>query len=197
MTLPNISVKLATLTDLPDLRSLWRAFVDDQRITYPVGVAASIDTFTRQAAIAMAAEPPTVVCFLAYQGTVPVGFLLYEPQTRIFGDPSHFGFIHYLYLDPAVRHRGLATMLATLAGEHMIAAGLSHCEITTKPDDTQWADLGFIPYETRSYVACTTALGLVAERQRRAAARHGNGLDHSVTEAPSPDAPPAEEPAEE
>jgi ribosomal protein S18 acetylase RimI-like enzyme len=196
--IPNISIRLGSLNDLPDLRALWKAYVEEQQIAYPVGVVASIDTFTRQAAMALAAQPPTVTVFFAYQGSAPIGFLLYEAQSRIFGDPSRFAFIHYLYVAPSARHHGIASMLATLAGEHMLAENFSHCEITTTPSDTQWHSLGFTPYELRAFAPVASALGAMLERQRQMAAARGNGLDHSVTPAPA-DPPPinAEEPSED
>ena len=176
----NISVKLATLQDLPSIRTLWRDLATEMAPTYPQNILAAIDTFTRSIALALAAEPTGAFCFLGSRVGIPdpEGFLLYEIQARMLGEPSRMGFVHYAYVRPAARSHGILTAMAQMAAEHMLVQGLTEAEVTTLPTSTRWwADLGFTPYETRSHCSIPHAVVGLESRARTRAAHIGNGLD--------------------
>jgi RimJ/RimL family protein N-acetyltransferase len=176
----NYSYRLATLADLPTLRALWRDFIVETDVPYPTNMLGSLDTFTRQIAIALAQAPARVFAFLAEEPGhgVPVGMLIYEIQGRMMGEPERFGFIHCAFVDPGHRRQGLTAELAALAAEHMLAQGLQQAEITTVPANAGWsAFAGFVPYETRSHVPIALGLARLDKRRARLAAERGNGLD--------------------
>jgi GNAT superfamily N-acetyltransferase len=179
------AIRLATLGDLPTLRTFWRAYLEEARPTYPVDMLGSIDTFTRHLAMALTADPPLVTCLLASDGDEPIGFCMYETQQRVYGEPQRIGFVHYVYVVPRHREHGVANQLLLLAAEHAIAQGLAYAEMTVVAGDTQWEKLGWVPYETRYFVPLPTAL---AALQQRELATRGNGLDREEVAAPS-DAP--------
>ena len=194
MTKP--SIRLATLTDLPAIRLLWRDMAAELDYPYPENVSSYLDTFTRQVALSLSAESPTVFFFLGQSSPdlpLPDAFVVYEIQQRQLGEPKKLAFVHYCYTAPAIRQTGMATALITLAVEHMIAGGLTVCEATTEPQKgARWADLGFIDYEHRYHVTTARmAVGLDARRQR-ARDRSTNGLDPDSV-PPSLDDLPAEE----
>jgi ribosomal protein S18 acetylase RimI-like enzyme len=190
------AIRLATLTDLPAIRLLWRDMAAELDYPYPENVAAYLDTFTRQVALSLSADPPTVFFFLGQSDPdlpLPDAFVVYEIQQRQLGEPKKLAFVHYCYTAPHCRQSGMATALITMAVEHMIAGGLTVCEATTEPDKGQrWADLGFVDYEHRYHVTTARmAVGLDARRQR-AIERTTNGLDPDSV-PPSLDDLPAEE----
>jgi hypothetical protein len=194
----NISVKLATLQDLPSIRALWRALATEVAPTYPTNILAAIDTFTRSIALALAAQPAAAFCFLGARAGIPdpEGFLLYEIQTRLLGEPSRMGFVHYAYVHPTARSHGILTAMAQMAAEHMLVQGLTEAEVTTQPASARWwTDLGFIPYETRSHCSIPHAVVGLDNRARTRAAYIGNGLDAHTPAEPAPAA--AEEESDE
>jgi GNAT superfamily N-acetyltransferase len=183
------TIRLATIEDLPWIRALWRDFVTEFAPPYPRDVLGSIDTFTRQCAMALTEPQPTTFCFLAADGDDPIGFLLYEIQQRAFGEPARLGFLAYVYVAPAYRARGLGVALLSLCGEHATAQGLVDCEMAVRPGDTQWDWCGFEPFEVRHHAPVALVVERLAAATARGAARHGgNGLDP---------APPPLEPAED
>jgi hypothetical protein len=194
----NNTVKLATLQDLPSIRTLWRDLATEIHPTYPTNILASIDTFTRSIALALAAEPAAAFCFLGSRVGIPdpEGFLLYEIQARMLGEPSRMGFVHYAYVRPAARSHGILTAMAQMAAEHMLVQGLTEAEVTTLPTSTSWwADLGFTPYETRSHCSIPHAVVGLDTRARTRASHVGNGLD--VHSEPAPPVAEAEEESDE
>jgi RimJ/RimL family protein N-acetyltransferase len=185
----NYSYRLATLSDLPTLRALWRDFIVETNVPYPLNMLGSLDTFTRQIAVALAQVPCKVFAFLAQDaGATPIGMLIYEIQHRVMGEPQRFGFIHAAFVDPAYRHQGVTAELASLAAEHMLAQGLDQAEVTTVPENAGWsAFVGFVPYEMRSHVPIALGLARLDKRRARLAAARGNGLDHAPLTADQPE----------
>lgn len=176
MTQP--AIYLATITDLPWIRTLWRDMVAESPAPYPTDVVGSIDAFTRSIALALTADPPLAFVFLARlpDSATPDAFFAYEVQHRALGQPAQIAFVHYIYTKPAARRGGLATLLLQIAAEHMVSLGLTHGELTTLPGVTAWEDLGVIPYEVRSYTSLAAVAKTIAARQRR----HANGLDRDI-----------------
>ena len=186
-------IRLATLTDLPAIRLLWRDMEAELAYPYPENVSSYLDTFTRQVALSLSAPEPTVFFFLGQSDPnlpLPDAFVVYEIQVRQLGEPQKLAFVHYCYTAPPIRSSGMATALITMAVEHMIANGLTVCEATTEPQKgARWADLGFIDYEHRYHVSTARmAVGLDARRQR-ALERSTNGLDPDVVPPPVTDLP--------
>jgi RimJ/RimL family protein N-acetyltransferase len=180
-----MNYRLATLSDLPTLRALWRDFVVETDVPYPVNMLGALDTFTRQIAIALAQSPCQVFAFLAEDSGASIGMLIYEIQYRQMGEPQRFGFIHCAFVDPGHRHQGITAELASLAAEHMLAQGLQHAEVTTVPENAGWgAFAGFAPFEMRSHVPIALGLARLDKRRARLAAARGNGLDHSAPLTP-------------
>src|SRR5262245_56420284 len=118
------TIRLATLTDLPAIRYLWKAFAEEPR-SYPHNIVGSLDDFTRHLALAMAQQPCIVFCFLAEEETTrrPVGFFLYEIQSRFYGEPKRYGFVHYAYVIEGYRRQGILSALVEMGVEHGLAQG--------------------------------------------------------------------------
>jgi|SRR5215813_419976 len=175
-------IRLATIEDLPWIRQLWREMLAEGAPPYPAAVLDSIDAFTRSLALALVQSPPQAFVFLAQlpDSERPDAFLAYEVQQRQLGEPSRLGFVHYCYTRPAARHRGIATTLAELTAEHMLAQGLEHVEITTLPTNTGWADLGFLPFELRHHAPVAGIADAVARRRARRANGHDAEADFAV-----------------
>lgn len=173
-------IRLATIEDLPWIRQLWREMLLEQPPAWPTAIMDSIDAFTRSLALALVQSPPQAFVFLAQlPGSAdPDAFLAYEIQVRQLGEPARLGFVHYCYTRPGARSQGLATTLAELTAEHMLAQGLLHVEITTLPDNQGWADFGFLPFETRHH-APLSGIADGAQRRRRSRA-NGHTDDFAV-----------------
>lgn len=191
----NYSYRIATLSDLPALRMLWRDFITETEGAYPTNMLGSLDTFTRQLAIAMAQAPASVFAFLCEDGILPLGMLLYEIQFRSIGEPTRYGFIHAAYVHPAHRGHGITAQLAELTAEHMLAQKLLDCELSAHPDNKGWeAYAGFVPYEVRQHVALAQGLARLDKHRARKVRERGNGLDHEAPlSAEQPEGRPAEE----
>jgi hypothetical protein len=185
------TIRLATIEDLPWIRSLWRDMVSEGGPPYPTNILGSIDAFTRSVALALTMSPPQAFVFLGQLpgSFTPDAFLAYEIQQRSLGLPSRLGFVHYCFTKPEARGHGLATTLCELGAEHMLAQGLTDAEITTVPGDQKWTDLGFIAYETRHHCPLAGVADAIARRRRR----HGNGHADDFEVPP----PLAEEDADE
>lgn len=181
------SYRLATLNDLPTLRTLWRDFIAETQVEYPMKLVESLDDFTRSLAMALAQAQPKAFAFLCEARGEPIAFLLYEIQHRSLGEPKTFGYIHAAYVLPLHRREGIIETIGTLLGEHMLAQGCEHAELSTTPGNVWTAFAGFTPYEVRSHVA--VAPGLVTLDKRRAvkAPARGNGLDHDPISAEQPE----------
>ena len=174
----NYTYRLATLADLPTLRMLWRDFITETQIAYPGKMLDSLDTFTRSLAIALAQPKPQAFAFLCEQAGEPLAFLLYEIQHRTLGEPQSFGYIHAAYVDPGHRREGIIETIGALLGEHMLAQGIEHAELSTVPTNVWAGFAGFEPYEVRSHVAVAPGLVKLDKRQAMKHAERGNGLDH-------------------
>ena len=183
------AIKLATLVDLPAIRLLWKTMEAELNVQYPEHTGAYVDQFTRSVAVSLSQESPVVFIFLgAVAGSnLPCAMLVYEIQTRQLGEPHRIGFIHYCYTAPSVRKSGMANALGQMAMEHMAAQGLSHVEITTAPGSPLWADLGFIPFETRCWATVARVTVGLEERTKRANALRSNGLDPDAVPPPVTD----------
>jgi GNAT superfamily N-acetyltransferase len=177
------------------VRALWRQLVAEAPPPYPTHIGDSVDVFTRSVALALTSEPPTAFIFLGQlAGSIgPDAFLAYEIQQRALGRPERMAFVHYAYTVPGARGHGLGTAVAEIAAEHMLAQGLRYCEITTLPDSTAWADLGFTPYELRQWCPLDGVSTHIAERRRRWL----NGRDSAADAVQPFEQPPEEEPDDE
>jgi len=181
-----MTIRLATLNDLPAIRALWRAFADEPR-PYPANILASLDTFTRDVAVALAQSPATVFCFLAEDELRPLGFFLYEIQTRVYGEPHRFGFVHYAYVVPDHRREGIVARLAELCAEHALAQGLEVCEATHTMDQHVWDTFGFTDFETRATAPIAKVLQTLDHRRARKVVEKGNGFDHDPVSPEQPE----------
>ena len=191
----NISIRLATLNDLPTIRALWHDMVQDMHVSYPTNVIASLDTFTRQVAMVLATPDSQGFLFLgSVVGQEPDAFLVYEIQKRALGEPAEFAFVHYVYVRPRARSHGLLTKLASMAVEHMLVKGMTECEATVDPDAAKWwVDLGFSAYELRIHTHLPRAAIGLDTRSQRQNARIGNSHDAPVEPAPPQPADAVEE----
>lgn len=177
----NYSIRQATLTDLPALRTLWRDFITDLSPAYPTNALNYLDTFTRQLAQALAAIPAVTFAFLAVDPQdEPIGFLLYEIMQRAFGDPQRFVYVHFCHVIQPRRREGIAAALAEIASEHALAQGLEHVEITHHQDQTAWDALGFTRFDVRSHTTLAMVLARIDKRRARHVMDQANGLDHDA-----------------
>jgi|SRR5262252_7275024 len=181
------NIRIATLSDLPTLRALWRDFLLDTKLPYPMGVLDQIDDFTRHLALALAQVPQTAFAFVAEAGQEPIGFLLYEIQRRALGQPDKYGFVHGIYVAPHWRRQGVSSAMTEIACEHGLAQGLVYGEITSAPDNPGWEALGFKPYEVRGQATIAHVLARLDKRRARLTAERGNGLDHDPLPAEQPE----------
>lgn len=178
-------IRFATVDDLPDVRRLWKQFTLDHGSRYPENLLADIDEVTRQVAMALVQPTPSFFIVLAFpEGSpVPVGFFVYEIQTRAFGTPKIYGFAHYVYLEKQHRSKhgsGLAADMVQVVGEHMLSLGIDACEAATKVGNRQWEYLGWEPYEVRWKSTATTVLVNLAKA--REAIKQLNMDNTSITD---------------
>jgi ribosomal protein S18 acetylase RimI-like enzyme len=177
--------RIATLSDLPTLRALWRDFIAETAVPYPAKIADGLDTFTRSVAIALAQTPTTCFAFLAEHAGEPIGLLLYEIQSRLIGEPQRYAFVHCAYVAPAHRARGVTGALATLATEHAIAQGISHGELSARPENPGWGPYAdFTAFEVRYYAPTDLVLRALDRRRTARVRQSGNGLDHGTPLSP-------------
>jgi hypothetical protein len=181
---------LATIIDLPFIRLLWKAMAEEVATheSYPARILNSLDDFTRSAALALTAQPPVVFFFLGQTPDSPDPDILcvYEVQHRAIGEPLKIAYIHYLYVAPPARHRGITSLLSPIVGEHMLAQGLQVVEITTPIGRNWWTDLGMTPYEQRCWIPIARGMVGLEERTKRAMLATANGLDPDPDSVPPP-----------
>lgn len=186
------AIRFATIDDLPDIRALWKALGAEQTRPYPrqFWERPGIDTFTRQVALALTSPEGTGYVLLAEDDTRPVGFLLFEFHQREIGTPSHYVFVHWVYVDPAHRSSGVGTNLIQMAAEFALSHGLHDAEITYTPGTRLWDFLGFDPFEVRAHCSLTQVVVRCEERRKRwppaesqAAEAIGNGKDPDFPDA--------------
>lgn len=160
------SIRLATVLDIAVIRNLWRDFVTDLDAAYPSDVLAGIDDFTRSCATVLAAVPTQTFAFLASNSQQePIGFLIYEIQHRALGQPARYAFVHYCYVAPPYREAGVAGELGAAAGEHALAQGIEHFEVTHPMEQTVWDHLGCTRYEVRAHMPIAAGIAKVTQRR--------------------------------
>jgi GNAT superfamily N-acetyltransferase len=172
------AIRLADLSDLPTLRALWRDHVTTMKPVYPRNVLGSIDDFTRAIAAEFARVPQQGFVLLAHHGDQVLGFLLYEIQERLLGEPKRFAFVHHLYVVPEARGQGIGVALSELYLEHALAQGIDTVEAGYAPGTTWVAAQPYEPFFTRGYAPIGKVLAHFARlRARRTPSPQANGHD--------------------
>ena len=177
-------IRLATIDDLPDLRSLWRDLMTELAPPYPGDIVAGLNDFTRQLAISLTASPQTAFAFVATVEGKAVGFILYEIQYRLIGEPKRLGFVHHCYVAPAARRQGITNALGEVMGEHMLAQNLQVCEVTYIPGEQLWEHCGWTPFMIRAHGEIPALLNNLDHRRAESKKRAANGLDHDAVPPP-------------
>jgi hypothetical protein len=103
-TTPSVTIRQATLHDLPLLRELWLAMIAEQHTTPFYPFPHEDDDARLTADLAQVLQQPSFAAFLAAddQGT-PLGFCAVEHQERRFGTPRTYGYFHAIYTLPEAR----------------------------------------------------------------------------------------------
>lgn len=182
-----MSIRFATIDDLPDIRMLWQALGEEESRTYPRDFWArpSIDAFTRQVALALTQPDPVAAVLLALEDGTPVGMLVLEVMERTLGNPPRYVFVHWLYILPRYRGKGIGNDLIEMAAEFALAQGLTTAEVTYSPGGPTWDHLGFQPFEIRAHSPLTQVLiGVEQRRAGKGQVAHppGNGYDREPVE---------------
>jgi GNAT superfamily N-acetyltransferase len=180
------TIRLATIADLPALRSIWQEYVhtmtDDKEGYYPRNVIGSLDDWTRSVAMALAKVPATSFVFLAEHAGELLAFLLWEHQHRLIGEPHEIAYCHHLYVRPSAQGHGIGPALSEVYCEHALAQGLTECEASYFPGTTWVASH---PYDWHIVAGHMPIGRLLAHFDKRRAAHalaaeRANGHDRDV-----------------
>jgi len=196
MQTSNYTISFATLLDLPDIRRLWHAMMQEINPPYPTDMAApaTVDEFTRQAAHVLADPNPATFCLVARTPDgEAIGFHCFGYQGRDLGLPRVVAFTYWIYVTPAHRSAVLAEDLARLACEHALANGIVDAEMTRLPGETYRKGLGYEPFEVRAHAPVTLILTRIEERRRRREERAARQNGHDMQLPLLADAPEEEE----
>jgi GNAT superfamily N-acetyltransferase len=167
-------VRFAVLADLPALRAMWVAMMQEIPQVYPANMLAAetVESFTVRLASVLVDPATETFCLLASAPNgQPVGFHLCGYDTRALGTPERFIWIYWIYSVPAYRNTPLAEDLARLAAEHALARGVTMAEMSRMPGHAHRRGLGFEPFEVRCAAPLTTVLERLDRRRVRRAAR--------------------------
>ena len=124
-----IRVLRADIQHLPWLRRLYKELIIEGDQQYPHIDELEVDNLTLLAAQYMKA--PEIGVFVAQVGKRIVAFTVVEVVHRIVGKPHDFGLIHWFYVTPKHRHRGVAKQLMINVAEWLEEAGCTTTEIST------------------------------------------------------------------
>ena len=145
-----MTIRLATIADLPWLRQLHTAFVAEvsQRQAYPHMDDEGLDHWTVCVLHALKNDP-TFFCFVAIEEVHFLGYLGGGILTRLVGTPSRVATVHWLYVDPVARRHGLSRQLlaAALAWSREHFPDVTHAELNASMGMTLWQSWGFQPYQ--------------------------------------------------
>jgi GNAT superfamily N-acetyltransferase len=195
----NYSIRLATIEDLPELRQLWRDLVVTMQPTaegaYPRDTLNDVDDWTRSVAREFTKTPATGFLFVAERDKRLLGFLLYEIQHRLLGEPKRFAYCHHLFVRPEGRGMGIGPALSEVYLEHALAQGLEECEASYAPDATWVRSQPYLPWVTRCHASIGSILAHFDKRRAHhaaLAATVGNGHDRVTVTAE-----PAKEPSDD
>ena len=101
---PSVIIRQAALQDLPILRELWFAMLDEQRQKPFYPFAHEDDDARMTGDLATVLQSPLFAAFLAFgEDGEPIGFCAIEQQERRFGAPRYYIYFHGIYTLPRVR----------------------------------------------------------------------------------------------
>lgn len=143
-----VTIRRAQLTDLPRLRVLYQQLCDRFPTAYPTIDSTETLAFVHQLAKAIIDNQPTLFLGVAVTADdAVVGFLAGEVLHRAIGRPNIYGGAHYLVVDAAYRHRGIARALIA-AGTTWLAQWpeVTHIELFAVHGDPQWERRGWVPF---------------------------------------------------
>lgn len=172
--MPN--VRPAQLGDLFWLRLLLGQLIQEEgKYAYPQTTPRDLESLTAGLAARLASADPSLLCFVAEQEEVCVGFVLGDMLTRI-GEPRCYASIIYLYMVPGWRLQGTGQDISRAVITEAKARGAEALEFLTRPGDSQWAARGW------PTVATVCALPIDAALASVVSSRVPNG--HHTSEVP-------------
>lgn len=182
--MPNYTIRQAGIEDLPALRHVWQEYVTTMTSPipdyYPRNILGSLDDWTRSVARTLAEVPATAFIFLAERDKELLGFLLYEIQHRLIGEPHELAFCHHLYVRESARGQGIGPALSEVYCEHALAQGLTECEASYYPGTTWVQSHPYDFYRIQGHMPIGRLLAHFDKRRARRAALAatvGNGHD--------------------
>lgn len=171
-------IRPATMGDLFWLRLLLGQLVKEEGETaYPHTRTQDLEAMLAVLASRLASEDPMLLCFVAENEKVCVGFVLGDLATRI-GEPGQYAQITYLYVVPGWRENAVGRALSTAVISRAKDAGAQALEFLSRPGDQQWHLRGW------PIVALVHSLPIDAALASVVPTKVANGhTDHATPEA--------------
>lgn len=141
-----LKIEPITVDRLGSIRRLFEMMTIEHlsTVNYPIIDEQEVDNFCVQ--LHRQLSNPYFGGWVAIRGHRCVGFLTAEVQERLIGKPNIFIFVHWLYVHPKHRQRGVARRLTAAGYEWSKTCfhhPLTHIEVFAQPGDTQWERRGF------------------------------------------------------
>jgi GNAT superfamily N-acetyltransferase len=146
-----ITIRRATVDDLPWLRQTVGAFLSEQAQGYPSFDAEELDAFTL-AMLRGLTQNPQFGVWAAWRGRTAVGSLGGEIQTRVVGKPHVFAHALWAYVTPEYRKGDVGFRLVEAFAQWAQSLGVEVMECRASAGDTRYADHGY-PLVATCYAA--------------------------------------------
>jgi GNAT superfamily N-acetyltransferase len=185
-TTPLVTLTRAGLLDLPVIRTLWLAMLEEQRTRpfYPLPHPDDADRITED--LAMVLQAPLFYAVIARDGDKMAGFAAAEQQERRFGSPHIYGYFHGIYVLPAYRKHTVSIRLALSVAAWLQERDLAIVECDNPSGYAPWWKAIPLPFKT----AYSRYVGRVEEC---AAAAMAFARTHAPEVVPEPELPPKPE----
>jgi ribosomal protein S18 acetylase RimI-like enzyme len=146
-----MQIRPLVLTDLPDLRRGYAAFLIEQREkcpgAYPVFDTEELDNFV--VTVVRGFQSHQFAIWVAEAaGQQFVGFCGAEIIERPVSKPHRYGYVDWLWVDPTCRQQGVGKALAAACMRWYAAAGIDAIEIHAVAGDPQWERRGWTVLRT-------------------------------------------------
>lgn len=163
-----ISIRPATLLDLPAIRGLWQQLADESagKIDYPILTADTPVEVLSSLARAITVPIPTVGTFVADTGAAVVGFACAEACSRLIGEPKTYILGHFLIVDAAYRKQGLGKALINVLLDWCSQFPTEYAELSTYTHDDDWLRRGWQRSSTTYYTRLADVAATLAGVER-------------------------------
>lgn len=135
-------IRPATIGDLFWLRLLVGQLFEEMPEAYPSPESKDLETQTAILAARLGSEDPSLLCYVAEQESVVVGFMLGDFLTRV-GRPRSYLFLSFFYVVPGQRGHGVGRALSASMLNVAMERGVEVCEFVAQAGDKQWRKRGW------------------------------------------------------